>query len=156
MCLASCIELSCVVQLLLLVTLVQGVLGPGWDGKTWPPWSRGCWVPVGMVKPGLAWQIHRCGWRSVSGVGDIQVLVLLTLLGIQVTNHFRYENTTQYLSNEWLSLWKHCPWSGTQYMSAPFGIQAETVTLRLTVSQSVCLGVEPTLWTFDQILQQRL
>jgi hypothetical protein len=26
------------------------------------------------------------------------------------------------------------------------------VTLRLTVSQSVCLGVEPTLWTFDQIL----
>jgi hypothetical protein len=26
------------------------------------------------------------------------------------------------------------------------------VTLRLTISQSVCLGVEPTLWTFDQIL----
>jgi hypothetical protein len=26
------------------------------------------------------------------------------------------------------------------------------VTLRLTVSHSVCLGVEPTLWTFDQIL----
>jgi hypothetical protein len=26
------------------------------------------------------------------------------------------------------------------------------VTLQLTVSQSVCLGVEPTLWTFDQIL----
>jgi hypothetical protein len=26
------------------------------------------------------------------------------------------------------------------------------VTLRLTVSQSVCLDVEPTLWTFDQIL----
>jgi hypothetical protein len=26
------------------------------------------------------------------------------------------------------------------------------VTLRLTGSQSVCLGVEPTLWTFDQIL----
>jgi hypothetical protein len=26
------------------------------------------------------------------------------------------------------------------------------VTLRPTVSQSVCLGVEPTLWTFDQIL----
>jgi hypothetical protein len=26
------------------------------------------------------------------------------------------------------------------------------VTLRLTVSQSVCLGVEPTLWTFDQVL----
>jgi hypothetical protein len=26
------------------------------------------------------------------------------------------------------------------------------VTLWLTVSQSVCLGVEPTLWTFDQIL----
>jgi hypothetical protein len=26
------------------------------------------------------------------------------------------------------------------------------VTLQLTVSQSVCLGVKPTLWTFDQIL----
>jgi hypothetical protein len=26
------------------------------------------------------------------------------------------------------------------------------VILRLTVSQSVCLGVEPTSWTFDQIL----
>jgi hypothetical protein len=26
------------------------------------------------------------------------------------------------------------------------------VTLRLTVSQSVCLGVEPIMWTFDQIL----
>jgi hypothetical protein len=26
------------------------------------------------------------------------------------------------------------------------------VTLQLTVSRSVCLGVEPTLWTFDQIL----
>jgi hypothetical protein len=26
------------------------------------------------------------------------------------------------------------------------------VTLRLTAGQSVCLGVEPTLWTFDQIL----
>jgi hypothetical protein len=26
------------------------------------------------------------------------------------------------------------------------------VTLRLTVNQSVCLGVEPTLWTFEQIL----
>jgi hypothetical protein len=26
------------------------------------------------------------------------------------------------------------------------------VTLRLTVSQSVCVGVEPTLWTFDHIL----
>jgi hypothetical protein len=26
------------------------------------------------------------------------------------------------------------------------------VTLRLTVSKSVCLGVEPTLWTFHQIL----
>jgi hypothetical protein len=27
------------------------------------------------------------------------------------------------------------------------------VTLRLTVSQSVCLGVESTLWTFGQILR---
>jgi hypothetical protein len=28
----------------------------------------------------------------------------------------------------------------------------KSFTLRLTVSQSICLGVEPTLWTFDQIL----
>jgi hypothetical protein len=33
MCLASPVESSCVVRLLLLVTLVQGVLGHGWDGK---------------------------------------------------------------------------------------------------------------------------
>jgi hypothetical protein len=30
--------------------------------------------------------------------------------------------------------------------------RSELVTLRLTVSESVCLGVEPTLWTFDQTL----
>jgi hypothetical protein len=42
--------------------------------------------------------------QSISSVGDIQVLVLLTLFSIQVTNHFHYENTIQYLSNEWLSL----------------------------------------------------
>jgi hypothetical protein len=29
---------------------------------------------------------------------------------------------------------------------------SESVTLRLTVTQSVYLGVEPTLWAFDQIL----
>jgi hypothetical protein len=30
--------------------------------------------------------------------------------------------------------------------------ESESVTLRLTVSRSVCLVFEPTLWTFDQIL----
>jgi hypothetical protein len=30
--------------------------------------------------------------------------------------------------------------------------ESESFTLRLRVSQSVCLGTEPTLWTFDQIL----
>jgi hypothetical protein len=31
-------------------------------------------------------------------------------------------------------------------------LQRVRVTLRLTVSQSVCLGFEPTLWTIDEIL----
>jgi hypothetical protein len=42
----------------------------------------------------------------------------------------------------------HVTW---QYCTSTFRISFR-VTLRLTVSQSVSLGVEPTLWTFDQIL----
>jgi hypothetical protein len=41
--------------------------------------------------------------------------------------------------------------SGTGFVCKSESIRVR-VTLRLTVSRSVCLGVEPTLWTFNQIL----
>jgi hypothetical protein len=52
----------------------------------------------------------------------------------------------------WASYWLYCAYYcyGTFTTFHDFLSYQVKVTLRLTVSQSVCLGVKPNSWTFDQ------